>query len=501
MTPLLVVCLVGVAPGDREAVRDALVIEGWKGDREPSASFVSGLEACPPATAVSVSVAPESARVRAGDATNEVTLAGLGEADRAVEIARAAMASVAPSSDPLAGLGEVAVAPTAPSPRALAGPTLVAGPTLRRLLRRLALLCRLAAGPSSSRGPRRAMLTRATLGKPAAARAGAVARRRAGLGPAFHAAPSSRPSEIGGYAMLDLALRLAARPQLGLGVGAGALYRHTRIDGVGARRGGRRWRRRARAARRPPRHAVSARRRPAHRGLQRRPRLLRAARRRAAARPRRRARPSARRRQGRMVTLLDVPLLVRRRQAGDDAAWHELHRAHAPIVARFVTRMIGPSATAASTTWCSRSSSRSCARSRAGAARAASAPGALRHRARRRARAPSDDGAEARRRLGRARARGGAGAEPDGVVWARRTLTLVEVAVFALGEAHRAVWVMRELEASAARKWPRRWASACRRCGRAFFKARRFRVLRGAGGGRGRDGGERRRGPGARRSR
>lgn len=136
--------------------------------------------------------------------------------------------------------------------------------------------------------------------------------------------------------------------------------------------------------------------------------------------------------------------LVRRCQAGDERAWGELYRAYAPLVARFVGRMVGPSepvddlvqavfvqvfrsirryrGDARLTTWLYGIAHRVTAKH----IRAES-------RRRRRDRRWSEDQAT---RAG----------SPEPVMLAREALAVVQRAVLALPEPQRAVWVMRELE-------------------------------------------------------
>jgi|GEM_PF-253159 len=136
--------------------------------------------------------------------------------------------------------------------------------------------------------------------------------------------------------------------------------------------------------------------------------------------------------------------LVRRCREGDERAWAELYRAHAPLVARFVGRMVGPSGPvddlvqavfvevfrglhrfrgdARLTTWLYGVAHRVTAKH-------------IRSESRRRKR----DG-----RWSEERPTSAGSAEP--AVLAREALTVVRRAVLALPEPQRAVWVMRELE-------------------------------------------------------
>lgn len=136
--------------------------------------------------------------------------------------------------------------------------------------------------------------------------------------------------------------------------------------------------------------------------------------------------------------------LVRRCQAGDERAWGELYRAHAPLVARFVGRMVGPSGPvddlvqavfvqvfrgirrfrgdARLTTWLYGIAHRVTAKH-------------IRADSRRRRR---DD------RWGEDQATRAASPEP--AMLAREALAVVQRAVLTLPEPQRAVWVMRELE-------------------------------------------------------
>lgn len=137
---------------------------------------------------------------------------------------------------------------------------------------------------------------------------------------------------------------------------------------------------------------------------------------------------------------------MRRCQLGESAAWQALYREHAPIVARFVMRMLGRDGPvedvvqqvfvavmqsiarfrgdAALTSWLYGIARRVTARH---------IRGERRHRRR-------DD------RWAREDALGGDVPSAHGRVAARESLSLLERAVLSLNEAHRVVWVMRELE-------------------------------------------------------
>ncbi|MCB9732369.1 MAG: sigma-70 family RNA polymerase sigma factor [Deltaproteobacteria bacterium] len=136
--------------------------------------------------------------------------------------------------------------------------------------------------------------------------------------------------------------------------------------------------------------------------------------------------------------------LIRRCQAGEERAWHELYRAHAPLVARFVGRMVGAGGPvddlvqavfvevfrglrrfrgdARLTTWLYGIAHRVTAKHLRGEGRR-----------RRREQRFADEGPLAAR-------------SPEPARAAREALAVVERAVLSLPEPQRAVWVMRELE-------------------------------------------------------
>lgn len=136
--------------------------------------------------------------------------------------------------------------------------------------------------------------------------------------------------------------------------------------------------------------------------------------------------------------------LVRRCQAGDERAWGELYRAHAPLVARFVGRMVGPSEPLDDLVQAVFVQVFRSIRRFRGDARLTTWLYGIAHRV-----TAKHIRAESRRRRRDSRwsadqaTRAGS---PEPVMLAREALAVVQRAVLALPEPQRAVWVMRELE-------------------------------------------------------
>ncbi|MCB9786885.1 MAG: sigma-70 family RNA polymerase sigma factor [Deltaproteobacteria bacterium] len=133
---------------------------------------------------------------------------------------------------------------------------------------------------------------------------------------------------------------------------------------------------------------------------------------------------------------------MRRCQEGDERAWAELYRTCAPLVARFVGRLVGPSGPVDDLVQAVFVEVLRSIRRFRGEARLTTWLYGVAHRVTAR-----HIRGETRRRDERwGEARATVAASPELTASARESLAVVERAVLELPEAQRSVWVMRELE-------------------------------------------------------
>lgn len=141
---------------------------------------------------------------------------------------------------------------------------------------------------------------------------------------------------------------------------------------------------------------------------------------------------------------VDPRALVRRCQAGDEAAWAELYRGYAPLVARFVGRMVGPRGPVEDLVQSVFVQALRSIRDFRGDARVTTWLYGVAQRVT--CKHLREDGRR-RRRDGRwLEGQTSAGDSPEPAMLARESLATIEAAVLSLPDAQRVVWVMRELE-------------------------------------------------------
>lgn len=143
----------------------------------------------------------------------------------------------------------------------------------------------------------------------------------------------------------------------------------------------------------------------------------------------------------------EIPELVRRCQLGEAGAWQALYREHAPLVARFVMRMVGrdgPVEDLVQQVFVA--VMQSIGRFRGDAALTTWLYGVARHVTARHIRTEKRHRARDDRWAREDRIGGADTPSAHGRIAARESLSLLERAVLSLNEAHRVVWVMRELE-------------------------------------------------------